>query len=503
MRKSLQQTIALLGVCIALLVWFFGYERGYRVKKEVADEKGKILVTLDKDQIQELEIDRLANPLPEGTLYPIDFKPEYETVKLRKSGSDWNLYHPLQDAADNGTVTGMIGTLTSTKQDRTVDANPKTPNDFGLLNPLIKIRVRKDAASAAEEVWVGANTPVGFNAYAKSSGSPAIYRVGRGLRSSFEKTLKDLRNKAILNIPRLDITEVEITGPSLRQSIVVAKDPQKDEWTLARENIPVELAEWNKTLNGVLDLRATDFPNLTSPSLAPFGLEKPVRVVNFTKTDKSKLSIAFGRAKVKKDGKDVDKVFAKRSDKPTVFEVDKEVLTKVEHSSDVYRSLSLTKFNRFDTQRLKLERGGDVVEFFKDNGKWAFAGDTAPVDPAKVDGLLTKLQDIKLDKYMTEHTPKMKEADLALTMRIFEKKTTPASDPKAPAPPAKEVEVAVLKFGKVKNKFVTVERSDLAIPFLIREADFKGLDLKKADLVQPEIREGKKVEAKETPVKKS
>src|SRR4051812_14163942 len=105
MRKSLQQTILLLGVCTALLVWFFGYERGYRVKKELKEEKGKILVTLDKDQIQELEIERLTNPLPEGTLYPVDFKPVYDTVKLRKSGSDWNLFHPLQDAADSSVVT--------------------------------------------------------------------------------------------------------------------------------------------------------------------------------------------------------------------------------------------------------------------------------------------------------------------------------------------------------------------------------------------------------------
>ncbi len=504
MRKSLHTTLGLLGVCFALLIWYFGYERTYRVKQETADDKAKLIVALEKEQIQELEIDRLSNVLPEGTAYPADFKPVYETVKLRKSGTDWNLYHPLQDAADSSTVGSMVGTLTSTKQDRVVDDNPKDLNQFGLAYPVIKIRIRKDAAAPVEEVMIGANTPVGFNAYAKNSGSPSVYRVGRGLRTSFEKTLKDMRNKSILNIPRLDVAEVEISAAPGRQSTVLKKDPKKDEWTLARDNMPAETSEWNKTLNAVLDAKAVNFADNSAANLATFGLAKPIRIFTIVKNDKTKLSVSFGRAKVaqvKEAGKDLEKVYMKRDDKETIYEVEKDLLTKVERPADAYRSLLIVKFNRYDTNRMKLDQATDSIDLKKENGKWQFSSDDKTiVDATKVDGLLTRLQDIKLEKFMTEHTAKLTDAATALTIRIFEKKPDEKpADPKAPAAPSAETEVAVLKFGKAKNKLVTVERSDLAIPFLIKESDFQSLNLKKADLIQTE----KKEEPKKEPVKKS
>ena len=65
-----------------------------------------------------------------------------------------------------------------------------------------------------------------------------------------------------------------------------------------------------------------------------------------------------------KDGKDSEKVYLKRADKETVFEVDKDVLAKAERSAEVYRSLQLTKFNRYDVNKVKLE-GADGVELTK------------------------------------------------------------------------------------------------------------------------------------------
>ncbi len=503
MRKSLHTTLAMLGVLFALLAWYFGYEKNYKLDKNTADDKAKILVSLEKDQIQELEVERLVNAPGEGVTPPADFKPEYQTVKMRKSGSDWNLYEPIQDSADSGTVSGMLGTLTTTRQDRVIDDKPKDLNEFGLKYPLVKIRVRKDAAAPAQEVWLGSNTPVGFNCYAKTSGGDTVYRVARSLRSGFEKTLKDLRNKSILSVPRLDISEVDIAERG-RPSLVMKKIPNKDEWLLARENIPADTAEWNKTMNAVLDARATDFPDMTSRPLSSFGLEPAYRTVTVEKADKTKTVVHLGRVKAKgKDGKDIEKVYLKRADKETVFEVEKEVLSKVERAAEVYRSLQLSKFNRYDVNQVRLEKS-DGLQIKKDNGKWVFSDDAqATVDPTKVDTLLTKLQDVRIEKYLSEHTPKLTDATLALTVRLFEKKTPEAAQTKdgkaaaAKATEGTETEVAVLKFGKAKNKLVTVERNDIPIPFTIKETDFNSLNLKKADLIQQEQKtEAKKEEPK-------
>ena len=57
-----------------------------------------------------------------------------------------------------------------------------------------------------------------------------------------------------------------------------------------------------------------------------------------------------------------DKVYAQIQGKPTIYEVGKDILEKVEKPGSAYRNMQLAIFNRFDIQRIKLERGKDIVE---------------------------------------------------------------------------------------------------------------------------------------------
>jgi hypothetical protein len=242
------------------------------------------------------------------------------------------------------------------------------------------------------------------------------------------------------------------------------KKDDKDSWTIARDNMLADNNEWNKTLNAIVDLKATDFVSEDGTDAKKYGLASPTVKISITRSkDKSRVTLNLGKAG--------DKVYAQRADKPTIYEVPKDILDKVQRPGSAYRNMQLAAFNRFDVTRVKLERGKDVVELLKDAGNW-----TLPTEPkvklenAKVDSLLTSLQDIKIVKY-TSGEPAVD----ALTIRLFEKKEKDKG----------ETERVVLTFGKPKNKEVLAKRGGTPSAFTIKEEDFHKLDLRKEAFLAP------------------
>lgn len=471
MKKSLRTTLIWLAVFIALVAWYQIYEKRVKPQQTEAEEKTKQFVSLGKDEITELEIERLKNP-PADDAAPgtPPTSNEYDKVKLKLVGKDWQLAEPVQDQADAATVTSMISTLVSTKQERVVDEAPKEIEQFGLKTPLIVVKASKTGGTP-QVVKVGSNTPTGFSSYIQTGDGPKIYRATRSLRSTFDKDVKALRSKTVVGWPRTDVGEVEIQNP--KENFVLKKEnPDKEEWALAREHIPADTTEWNKTLNAVLELKATDFAAEDDKSLAKFGLGKPHVRIQLTKAKANdKLTVLIGKAG--------GKVYAKRGDKPTVYEVDKEIVTKLEAPSASYRSLRLANFNRFDVKRIKLERPSGVVELLKEDKDWSLPTNlNAKIDTPKVDTFLTSLQDIKLTRYLAAGAPGPKNPPL--TIRLFEKKDK------------EEKEKLSLELGVPQGKLVTTKRSDLDVAFVISEEDLKKLNLQERDFLKVE-------EKKETP----
>ncbi len=480
MKKSFRSTLILLGVFIALIVWYQVYEKKIKPKRTEAEEKIKEIFTLSKDDIQEIEIDRLTTPPPDtappGTA-PISN--EYSKIRLKLAGKDWNLVEPVQDGADAANANSLVSTLTGTKQERVVDEAPKDFQQYGLTTPLFKITARKGGAEKAESLKVGSNTPTGFSSYLQIGDSPKVYRVSRALRTAVDKPVKEFRNKSIVNWTRADVTVVEIQAG--KENIVMSRPTaDKEEWDLAREHIPADTTEWNKTLNGLLEVKATEFAAENEKNLAKFGLSSPSARIQLKGKDNKKLGIRIGKTK--------DKTYLVRDDRPIVYEVDKDILAKVETKAEKYRSMRLANFNRFDVKRIKLERGKETIELLKeDKTGWTFPTEpNTKINPSRVDTLLTQLQDIKISRYLAPSSPKV--AASQLTIRLFEKKEE------------KEKEQVNLLFGKAQGKLIPANRSDLDLSFLLSEDDFKKLNLQSKDFIKTEDKkeEPTKVETKKS-----
>lgn len=477
MKGSFKSTLLLTAVLAGLIGWYVLYEQKYRPQSEEKEEKTKQLVTLEKDQIQEVEITRIKNAPKEeeGATAHNDpnFKPEFETIKLKKSGTDWLITEPVSYPGDNSQISSMVSTLATTKQERVVEEKPKDLAAYGLKDPRVKVIARKDSGNPPQEVWIGLNTPVGSSAYAKVAGQEPVFKVSRALKNSFEKKPNDLRNRNIITTPRTEVTELEIQ--TNKENVVLKKD-DKDNWTLARENFPADAQEAGKTFSAVIEARAKEFISEKAEKLSTYGLDKPAAKATLFLKDQNKITLLVGKVK--------DKFYASRTDKPQVFEVEKTLLERLEKPGSDYRSLTLASFNRYDVKHIKIVvPGAPEIELVKgDTGTWTLPSEvTAKVNANEVDSLLTALQDAKISRYGKAPKDKTGVKTPKLTIHLFEK-----SD-------KGETEKVVLKFDAVKGKEVLGERADLTVPFYLKSEDFaKFNNLNKQRFLQPEAKPSEK-----------
>ena len=270
--------------------------------------------------------------------------------------------------------------------------------------------------------------------------------------------------------PRRDSIPEERQVQTAKGNPILKKDKEGDGWTLLRDGIPADTTEWNKTLNALVDLRATEFVATDGKvTLRSLGLSPASITVTITKlSDSAKVRLLVGKVK--------DKVYAKREDKDTVYEVPADITGKLERPDAEYHSKALAAFSRYDLHRIKLQREKDPLEIERSADGWAFVGDKAShVDKIKVDDVVAKLQDTKIVDYQPK-AAKLKPENTALVVSLFEKKD------------GKEMEKVVLRFSKPKAKKLQVERQGLDAPFSIAEADFRLIDVPRERLLKVEAK---------------
>ncbi|MBY0371739.1 DUF4340 domain-containing protein [bacterium] len=451
MSKSIRSTLVLLAVLGGLVAWYAIYENRVRPKQAEKEEQAKLFVTTPADSIQEISIEQRQGEAKDA---------KYRTVTLKKAGSEWNLTSPVEDRGDNNAASGLVSLLTSSKQDRVVDEDPKDLETFGLAVPKLKIHVKKDSASPAEELWVGNDTPVGAGVYLKLASKKTVYRAAEAFRSNFEKDPSEYRSKKVLSISRPDVSEMEIrTGGEN----FVLKRSDGEKWVLAREGLPASTLEVNKVLNDLVDLTAKGFAAESTTTPAKYGLAPAKVVVTLTEKE-TKSTISYGQVG--------DKYYAKRGDKGIIFEIGKDSFDKAVRPAKDYRDLKMANFNRFNIRRIKLEHGKEGFELTKPESDWKLAADlSAKIDSTKVEEYLTRLQDIHVSAYLPAGQ-KPKSTDL--TVRLFEKKGD------------SETEALVLHLQKPQGKSATGSRVGLDRSFTLSEPDYKKVNAFKQEFLASE-----------------
>ncbi len=153
-----------------------------------------------------------------------------DPIELAKLADTWEIAKPSMLHADQDAVDMLTNSLATLNADRLIDDHPADLNAFGLATPPIEVDVTlKDGKT--RKLLLGGDTPAATGTYAKLESDPKVYTVPTSTKTSFDKTVNDLRDKRLLTFNQDKLTSVTLAGNG--PAIEFGKNAQGD-WQITK-----------------------------------------------------------------------------------------------------------------------------------------------------------------------------------------------------------------------------------------------------------------------------
>ena len=372
-----QTTAVLAVILVALGAFYYVYEVRLGPEREKASERKGRLWTVEAADVTELELKR-----PDATL------------KLKREGPGWALVEPVKARGDRGRVDETLTSLLTTRVDREIAAAPAALAEFGLDKPAAEVTLRlKDGKTLG--LALGAKNPTGVWVYAREAGKPAVFVLGEGVLRDATRPLADLRDKTVLAFDARAVTGFEI----VTRDDTLAVEGGDGQWKLTR---PVALAADADTVRGFFEkldaARVKQFVAEAPRSLAPWGLDRPVRLAIHTGRDKERATKAllFGKVDKARQG-----VYAMRPGEPSVLLLPEEVWTALPENVAALRNKLVVEFDREKVTRLDIESPRGAVTLVREANRWRItAPEALPADQVEAGAVLFKLRELRAQAFL-------------------------------------------------------------------------------------------------------
>src|SRR3989304_3623428 len=151
--------VALILVLLGGYAYFIEF-KGSEKKKE-QEEKQKTLLEVKKDEVAEIRLDGLEQP-----------------VKIVSSSNEtWQITSPLQARADETAVSRILNQLEKLKYHEIIEEQPKDLASYGLDAPKLTVQIVLKKNLGERSVMVGGRNPVGNLYYLRVNKDPRVYTV--------------------------------------------------------------------------------------------------------------------------------------------------------------------------------------------------------------------------------------------------------------------------------------------------------------------------------------
>lgn len=340
--------------------------------KPAADATPKIL-SVPEDQFQQIDLTKKGG----------------DTTELSRAGGSWKILQPKPLAADQDSVTSLVTSLASLSSDRLIDEKASDLSSYGLAAPTEQVKITEKNGKVLT-LLVGDDTPTGSGTFAKVEGDPRVFTIASYIKSSLDKTSKDLRDKRLLTFNSDKLTRVDLTAKG--QTVEFGKNNQ-NEWQILKprplraDGLQVdELVR--KLKDAKMDVSGTD----EDAKKAVAGFSTGTRVAMASVTD----SNGTQQIEVRKD-KDKN-YYAKSSAVEGIYKVLSDFGDGLDKSLDDFRNKKLFDFGWNDPTKLEIHNGTAQAAYQKSGEKWMSG--SKPMDGPSIQSLVDKLRDLTSTKFL-------------------------------------------------------------------------------------------------------
>lgn len=340
------------------------------------------------DSVAHADVSPSILKLDESTITRLEFrKKDSQPVVLAKNSSGaWQIMQPKPLGADQSTVSSTLSTLSSLNSERLVDDHASDLQPFGLEQPAIEVDVTgKD--NKQQKLLIGDQTPTGNAFYAKLAGDPRVFTMASYNKTSFDKSLGDLRDKRLLTIDSNRISRVELTT-SKNQTIEFGRN--QDNWQILKPK-PLradnfQVAELIRKLSDAkMNLNAADANNDASA----FAHGSPVASIKVTDPSGSQdLQLR----------KNKDAYYAKSSVVEGAYKVDSDLGSALDKGLDDFREKKLFDFGFGDPTKIEMHTGTKSYFLTRNGADWW--SDGKKMDAASVQDFVSRLRDLTSTKIL-------------------------------------------------------------------------------------------------------
>lgn len=329
--------------------------------------------------------------IPDSQIQEIDLKKkDGSTLTLQRQNGKWAITSPEQVATDQDAATSVASALNSITADSVVEDKATDLAKFGLKDPSLTVTVHEKNGKT-ENIAFGDDVPTGSLVYASVNSSPKVYSVFSSTKTSFDKSLNDLRDKRLLTFDTNKVTSVDLV--SGKSQVGFGKNNQ-NEWQIVRpqpfraDNFQVEellrkLTDAKMDLSGNADdLKKVD---------AAYAAGTPVGVAKVT--DASGTQTLDVR-------KNKDDYYAKSSVVKGAYKISSDLGKEIDKPLDDFRNKKIFDFGFSDPNKIELQQGSADKTYARSGSDWKLNGKT--MDPGKIQAFIDKLRDLSATKFVTE-----------------------------------------------------------------------------------------------------
>jgi len=312
-----------------------------------------------------------------------------ETTTLSRADGKWQIVQPKPLGADQEAVTSLVSSLSSLTSDRVIDDKPADFAVYGLTSPSEQINItRKDGK--VQTLLIGDDTPTGSNAYAKVDNDPRVFTIATYVKTSLEKTSKDLRDKRLLTFNSDKLTRVDLTAKG--SSVEFGKNNQNEWQILKPRPLRADGLQVDDLVRKLKDAKMDTSGSEEDARKAVAGFSTGTRVAVAAVTD----GTGTQQIEVRKDK---DKTyFARSSVVEGIYKVTSDVGDGVDKGIDDFRSKKLFDFGWNDPGKLEIRNGPAQAIYQKSGEKWMSGA--KQMDAPSIQSLVDKLRDLTSTKFL-------------------------------------------------------------------------------------------------------